>query len=69
MPAESKKQRKMMAIAEHHPEKLYKRNKSALKMSKEELHKYASTKEKGLPKKKSPMAKEVAKVAKKRKGY
>jgi hypothetical protein len=52
MPAKSKKQRKMMAIAEHHPEKLYKRNKDASKMSKKQLHDYAKTKEKGLPKKK-----------------
>lgn len=52
MPAKSKAQRKMMGIAEHHPEKLYKKNKGVLKMSKGEMHKYASTKEKGLPKKK-----------------
>lgn len=52
MPAKSKKQRKMMAIAEHHPEKLYKRNKPAAKMTKKQLHEYASTKEKRLPKKK-----------------
>lgn len=48
MPATSKAQRKMMAIAEHNPSKLYKRNKGALKMSKQELSKFASTKEKGL---------------------
>jgi hypothetical protein len=52
MPAKSKKQRKMMAIAEHQPSKLYKRNKSAKKMSKEQLSHYAGTKEKGLPSKK-----------------
>ncbi len=40
-----------MAIAEHHPEKLYKRNRGLLKMSKQQLHDFASTKEKGLPKK------------------
>ena len=33
MPAESEKQRKMMAIAEKSPSKLYKRNKGVLKMS------------------------------------
>lgn len=48
-PAVSKKQRKAMSIAKHHPSKLYKRNKAMLKMSKIELHKYAKTKEKGLP--------------------
>jgi len=52
MPAKSKAQRQAMAIAEHHPGKLYKRNRGLLKMSKEDLHDYASTKEKGLPKKK-----------------
>ena len=52
MPAKSKKQRQMMAIAEHHPEKLYKKNRGVLKMSKEQLSDFASTKEKNLPKKK-----------------
>jgi len=52
MPATSKKQRRMMAIAKHHPSKLYKRNRAVLKMSKEELHEYAATKEKKLPFKK-----------------
>ena len=52
MPAKSKKQRRAMAIAKHKPSKLYKRNKAMLKMSKAELHKYAKTKEKGLPHKK-----------------
>jgi hypothetical protein len=52
MPATSKKQRRMMAIAEHHPEELYKRNRGVLKMKHEQLHDYASTKEKKLPQKK-----------------
>lgn len=51
MPAKSKKQRKMMVIAEKHPEMLYDRNKGVLKMGKEEMHKFATTKEKGLPEK------------------
>ena len=42
-----------MAIAEHDPEKLYPENKGVAKMSKAELHKYASTKEKNLPKRKA----------------
>lgn len=50
MPAGSMAQRRLMAIAEHHPEELYKRNRGVLSMSKSDLHKYASTKEKGLPK-------------------
>jgi len=52
MPATSKKQRQMMAIAEHHPEKLYAKNRGVLKMSKKQLSDYATTSEKGLPKKK-----------------
>lgn len=52
MPAVSKKQRRAMAIAEHEPRKLYKRNRGLKKMSKGELREYAKTKEKGLPKKK-----------------
>ena len=48
MPAVSKKQRRAMAIAEHHPEKLYKRNKAMKKMSKKQLHEFAATKEKRL---------------------
>lgn len=49
MPAQSKKQRQAAAIAKHHPEKLHKKNRGMLKMSKEELHKIASTSEKHLP--------------------
>lgn len=50
MPAESKAQRQMMAIAEHHPSKLFKRNRGVLKMSRSQLRDFASTKEKGLRK-------------------
>jgi hypothetical protein len=49
MPAKSKAQQIAMAIAEHHPEKLYARNKELAKMSKEDLHDFASTPRKGLP--------------------
>lgn len=52
MPAKSKAQRRLMAIAEHHPEKLYGKNRGILKMSKESMHDFAATKEKGLPMKK-----------------
>ena len=44
MPAVSNKQRVAMAIAEHEPGKLYARNKSLLRMSKSQLHEFASTK-------------------------
>lgn len=50
MPAVSKAQRQAMAIAEHHPGKLYARNIALLKMKKKQLHEYASTKETNLPK-------------------
>jgi hypothetical protein len=51
MPAESKAQRIAMAIAEHHPEELYERNKGLKKMTHKQLHEFASTPEKGLPEK------------------
>lgn len=41
MPSVSEKQRKMMAIAEHEPGKLYAKNKGVLKMSHSQLHDYA----------------------------
>ena len=37
-----------MAIAEHKPDQLYKRNRGLLSMSKDQLHDFAATK--GLPK-------------------
>lgn len=48
MPATSKAQRQLFAIAEHQPDKL--KNKKVLgSMSKEDMHDFASTPEKGLP--------------------
>ena len=38
-----------MAIAEHDPEKLNPENRGMLKMSHQQLHDFADTKEKGLP--------------------
>jgi hypothetical protein len=52
MPAVSKKQRIAMAIALHAPSKLYSRNRDLLDMSQDQLHDFASTPEKGLPKRK-----------------
>jgi len=37
MPAKSEKQRKLMAIAKHHPSKVHKKNRGVLKMSKSQL--------------------------------
>ena len=50
MPATSEAQRRLMAIAEHHPSELYAKNRGVLKMSHQQLHDFAATKEKGLPK-------------------
>jgi hypothetical protein len=52
MPAVSKAQREAMAIAEHHPSELKGKNKGLLGMSHQQLHDFASTPEKGLPKRK-----------------
>lgn len=43
MPAKSEKQRRLMAIAEHAPSKLYKKNRKVLKISNSQLSDYAST--------------------------
>lgn len=44
MPAVSRKQQEVMAIAEHEPQKLYKKNRGLLKMSHTQLHDFAATK-------------------------
>jgi hypothetical protein len=51
MPAKSKSERRLMAIAEHDPSKVSPKNRGVLKMSKSQLHDFAATKEKGLPNK------------------
>lgn len=51
MPAKSKKQQALMAIAEHSPEKIKGKNKGVLDMSKQQLHDFAATPTKGLPEK------------------
>ena len=52
MPAVSKAQRQVMAIAEHHPHDLYKKNRGLLRMSQSQLHDFAATKESKLPERK-----------------
>jgi hypothetical protein len=52
VPALSIKQRRVMAIAEHHPEKLHKANRGLLEMTHQQLHDFAATSEKRLPEKK-----------------
>lgn len=44
MPAVSDKQRKLMAIAEHHPSMVKAKNRGVLKMSHSQLHDFAATK-------------------------
>ncbi len=51
MPAKSQAQQRAMAIAEHDPDKLYAKNKGLTKMSQGQLHDFAATPRKGLPKK------------------
>ena len=65
MPAVSVAQRRMMAIAKHYPEKLYKRNRAVLSMAKSELHKFAATKEKNLKVRKTAVDKLKHKAFKK----
>jgi hypothetical protein len=51
MPATSKAQQSLMALAEHVPSKVYKRNRAVLKMSLKSLRDFASTATKHLPQK------------------
>jgi hypothetical protein len=48
MPAKSQAQRRLMAIALHHPDLLKGKNRGVLKMDKSDMEDFASTKEKGL---------------------
>ena len=52
MPAVSQAQQRAMAIAEHTPEKLYARNAGLKRMSLRQLHEFAATSRKGLPRRK-----------------
>lgn len=49
MPSPSKAQRRLMGLAEHHPEEVSKKNRGVLSMTHEQLHDFASTPEKNLP--------------------
>ena len=49
MPATSKAQQRLFAVAEHSPSKLYRANRGLLNMSHQQLHDYAATATKGLP--------------------
>jgi hypothetical protein len=53
MPAKSEAQRRLFAIAEHHPSILYKANKNLANLPHQTLHDFAATKRKGLPQRKT----------------
>jgi hypothetical protein len=55
MPSVSKAQQTAMQIAEHTPGKLYSRNRGMLKLSKNQLHAFASGSEKGKPERKGKL--------------
>ena len=64
MPPRSKAQQAAIAIAEHDPGKLYKRNQGLLGMTQQQMSEYASGSTKGLPVKitKVPGVQKVKKV-------
>lgn len=61
MPSVSEKQRIAMAIAEHHPSKLYGRNKGLLKMTHQQLHEFASKVKKSKKKRKNKYSEALSK--------
>ena len=65
MPSLSKAQRKLMAIAEHHPEQVSPQNRGVLSMSHQQLHDFAATSERGLPQHKA--ARKIQAARKRRK--
>lgn len=52
MPADSIAKARLARLAEHHPEKVYKKNRGILGMTGVALHDFAKTPDKGLPYKK-----------------
>lgn len=44
MPAKSEAQRRLFAVAEHHPEMLYKKNRGLASLPHKTLHEFAATK-------------------------
>ncbi len=61
MPSVSKAEQMATAIAFNHPEKLYARNRGMLSMTGQQLHDFAATPRKGLPRKAHEMAKALTK--------
>ncbi len=56
MPAISQSQRRLFAIASHHPEELYPQNRGLAKLPRRTLHDFAATRESGLPERVPHMA-------------
>ena len=52
MPAQSKSQQRLFAMAEHNPGSLYKKDASLGKLSHQTLHDFAATKREDLPERK-----------------
>ena len=52
MPSVSKKQRKLMAVAEHNPSAVSEKNKGVLNMSQDDMRDFAATPETNLPERK-----------------
>lgn len=65
MPSTSIAMRRLMGLAEHHPSEVNPENRGVLKMSRKQLHDFASTSEKGLPYKKPSVSKIYGKRGKK----
>jgi hypothetical protein len=53
MPATSPAQRRLFAIAEHHPDQLYDKNKGLANLPQNTLHDFAATKESSMPKRRN----------------
>lgn len=66
MPAVSRAQQQLMAIAEHHPEKVSAKNRGVLKMSKGQLHDFAATRTKNLVSKASKKIADIRNSRRKR---
>ncbi|HXE55054.1 MAG TPA: hypothetical protein VN541_18675 [Tepidisphaeraceae bacterium] len=60
MPAVSKAQQRVMAIAEHDPRALYRKDRSLLRLSHQQLHDFAATPSRALPERKSGSLRRVA---------
>ena len=63
MPARSKAQRRLFAIAEHHPDELPAKDRGLLRLTHRQLHDFAATPETGLPEYQRPLRAAARKAA------